>query len=181
MSKKILGLFVVVVLLGLAAYFMERPFETRFADKEIALYPQLKTESVHAMEIEHLGQALRLEKNSDAEWTAIEGETKSPADAHKVQKAVEAVTHFKKTDPVSINPENQAQYELADTAMKVRLFDGKKTKILEFLIGKQGPDFQSTYLKDSLSPEVYLVEEYLKGSFNTAPSFWGKTAEDHHD
>lgn len=196
MSKHILKLAILAIFLGLLVFF--RPWE--MAPKSSLFYPRLKVDEVVAIEVEHFIEGLRFERGSDGQWTVapkktalkeqVEGQEKAtkgeeeklleektekfPADAEKVLQIIQTVSTLEKHEPVSSNPEKQNTFQIFPAGLKVSFFNKDGKQIARLFVGKQGPDYFSTYVKDENSSEVYLVSEPLPSLLNRTIEEWKK-------
>jgi hypothetical protein len=98
-------------------------------------------------------------------------ETVSPGD-FKIRREitaslVEAVLDAAVIDIVDESPENMDQYGLLKPAMKVRVFNDKKTEPLVLSIGRKTPVGISVYARLNTSRNVFLTGTYLIFSVNT--------------
>ncbi|MBN1754926.1 DUF4340 domain-containing protein [bacterium] len=73
---------------------------------------------------------------------------------------------------ISENPEKHALFEvdsITGTRALLKSTDGNQT---EFIVGKMGSNFSTTYVKLPGSDKVYLVEGRLSNLYNRAPRDW---------
>ena len=188
MTGKIKILLLVLLILSGLVLLVDNPFSRRFEPEGTLLFPSLKKDAVTAIEIENLMEGIRLTKDEKGDWKVekkqtelarkIEeqesrtpdkkkegrGETSKetgpvPADPAKADQVIALLAGLKKGTPVSTNPEKQGQFQVTEVALNVTLFDKGGSKLARIFVGKQGPNFFSTFIRADGSSEVYLSEE----------------------
>lgn len=184
MGKKIFLFLFLVSVSGLVLYLLEDPFQDQFVSKKVPVF-NFKPDTIKKIEIEYLVDGLRLIREGEG-WMISPmdsvlrqkiGEEKAPteekfaADAKKIGHLLDVFSGLDRGEAVSVNPENHGRFQVTQMGLHVRLFDEAK-KIGEIVLGKQGPNFQSTYIRLGEEPQVYLVEEYLKAVVNSSLSYW---------
>jgi len=167
--KKTIILFIILVLLGLFAW-MDRPKNNV---QPLSLFPEFTTDTAALIHIHNKGEDVTLAK-TDKDWKI--GDDKGfPVDPELVKKALDSIAELKKAkNMVSKNPENQKLYEVdPNQSIEVKVSDSKKKLLADFLVGKTGPDFMSTYLRKAGSNEVLLCEGYhLRSAFSRTTKNW---------
>jgi hypothetical protein len=100
-------------------------------------------------------------------------EEEYPADSASVAAALEKLTTMKKDILVSENQSRQAVYEV-DSAkgMQVEAFDNTGKSYGAFVIGKNGADWSSHYVRMKGSNKVYAVSGSIRYSFFTEYGRW---------
>jgi hypothetical protein len=167
--KKTLFLFILLVLLGIFAW-MDRP---KPDVKPSSLFPEFTTDAATLINIHNKGENVTLAK-SDKDWKI--GDAKGfPVDPELIKKALDSIAELKKAkNMVSNNPESQKIYEVdPNRGIEVKVSDGKKKLLADFLVGKTGPDFMSTYLRKAGSNEVFQCDGYhLRSAFSRTVKNW---------
>lgn len=185
MTGKVKYLLLVLLVLSVLVLLVENPFSTRFNPKESTLFPGLKKDEVAAIEIENLMEGIRLSKNDKGEWGVAEKKTElakkieeqskdakskageppavavpapGPADPEKAGQVVALLADLRKGTPVSSNPEKHSLFQVTEVGRKVTLFDKGGKKVARLFVGKQGPNFFSTFIRPDNSSEVYLSD-----------------------
>ncbi|MEW5802384.1 MAG: DUF4340 domain-containing protein [bacterium] len=168
--KKTLFLFIFLALLVIVAYLLERPKDN---NQPLSLFPEFSMDTAALVDIHNKGENVVLAK-VDKGWK-IGDEKGFPADPELVKKALESIKELKKANNiVSRNPENQNLYEVdPNKGIEVKVTDGNKKPLANFLVGKTGPDFMSTYLRKAGSQEVLLCDGYhLRSMFSRTTKNW---------
>lgn len=172
MKQKIFLLTCIVIVLGLFIALFEKPdrFESQ---KYTPLFPNLKSTDIGAIEIDYFVNKTRLEKRDQNQWWVIEKE-KAEADVDKVNNLIDVLLGLEAGLPVSTNPDKQNELQVGNAGLKVTLFDTKGEKKGLLMVGKQGPNLFSTFVRKEGENEIYLVEEYLAGIVNQPWEAWKK-------
>lgn len=109
---------------------------------------------------------------NDKEGVAAPEEKSFPADAARVNSAIGIFTGLTKGTVASDNPEKKDIYQVGVTGTTVKLFDNADKPIGEFVIGKNGPDFTSSYVRFNGEDDVFLVNRSLGGLFSARTNDW---------
>lgn len=166
MNKKNLILGIVLALLVLAAWGYEGPFKSWKEEKAkaINLFSGLDLDKVNQIEVAQGDKKTAFTKVND-KWK-IDGTkdfwlTQAQADQIKT-----ALDDAKKTDweLVSQNKAKKADYQTDGSGRNIRLIDSGKD-LVDFSIGKMGPDYKSTYLSLKDSDKTFLVKASLVQAF----------------
>jgi hypothetical protein len=172
MRRNPLVLAGVLLVLVLVIFLLVRPDHSRKADEQesLALYPGLDTSRVDRVQI-HSKEA-DVDLFRDDEGWKVASEDSFPADPGGLERIVEAVAKLTDDEVVSRLPEKYDLFQV-DSAQAVEVSvhaDGEQQA--RFFIGKSGPDFSSTYLRDSEREEVFLQPDPLKGVFDRGTRTW---------
>ncbi len=173
MPKKIIPLLVAVTLLGLVIAHFEKPFQDRFTMVETPFYPNLKIDDIAAIDIDYFTHKTHLEKENQ-EWQVIEEGQKFLADVERVDRILHFFTEVKKGEPMTTDENKFPALQLDTTGISVTLFNAKGDKLSRMIIGKQGPDVFSTFVRDENDKKAYLVETYLTNMLNVPIEEWKK-------
>jgi hypothetical protein len=82
------------------------------------------------------------------------------------------VTGFSRKDIISSNPKKQALYQVDSAGVFVSILDARGDTLVRFVVGKPGPDYQSTYVRDVGSGDVVLAPGYLRAVFDRGKRTW---------
>lgn len=182
-----LGLAIIAALIVL---ILEDPFSPRVNDAtESCFIPNYDSADVFRIEVEQLIDGAQL-KRSDKDWMVAdlttplkrqlyekEGRDPPPpiwekADNLRVRSALAAFGGMGEGILVSGNPGKQSAYQVGLTGVHVRTFDENGNSIFDIVIGKNGPDFASNYVRRGDDDNVYLVKKPLVGIFSPRPEDW---------
>jgi hypothetical protein len=163
-------LILLLILLVLVAVFLISRYglERRAGDQP--LYPEFRADRAGAIRVTGKTSDATLEKVDDV-WV-VTSEDSFPAEAAAVEKILERVASFSRKDIVSSNPGKQQIYQVDSTGIQVAIEDESGGVLASFVIGKVGPDYQSTYVRDSESDDVVLSAGYLPPVFDRGERTW---------
>jgi len=167
--KKTAILIIFLCLLVGIAYFLNR--STRKAEK-VALFPGFDTEKAVTIRLNGKHNKLVLSKES-GQWIVVE-EDNLPADKDQVQQALQTIAEIERDGVVSKNPAKQQIFEVdPNTGFEVMVQGEGDASLAHFYIGKNGPDFMSTYMRKADSDEVILYSGFhLKSRFDKPADTW---------
>ena len=94
------------------------------------------------------------------------------ADKTRVMGAINSFSGMGEGVLVSDNPEKQMTYQVGVAGIKVSFFGADEKPIEELIIGKNGPDFASSYVRRANDNKVYLVRRTLTGFFSPRVDDW---------
>ncbi|HVP57674.1 MAG TPA: DUF4340 domain-containing protein [bacterium] len=134
------------------------------------LFPDFKADAAQKISLASPQGRVVLEKKDDV-WV-VSSEASYPADAANIQKILDAVSGFSRNDMISSNPEKQAAYQVDSTGIAVTIEDAAGKPRAAFIVGKLGPDYQSTYVRDANSARVILAPGYLRSVFSRGKQSW---------
>jgi hypothetical protein len=160
----------VAALVILAAVFVVLRLGSDRGPKDEPLFPEFRAElaakiTIHGREVNTV-----LERENDT-WI-VASEDSFPAEPGAVENMFEKILTFSHKDRISSNPEKQALYQVDSTGIEVSIEGAGGTAIASFVIGKVGPDYQSTYVKDGTSNNVILAPSYLPPVFERGTRTW---------
>jgi len=170
-EKHLKFLGVTFLFLFILVIFTESPaFKKRKMPKEVQVSREFKEDEINGITIKKGEEKLELKKINNI-WTAIEDSVPRPADREKVLRLIENLSSLK--GKVVGKSETEFPYYEVDekNGTFLTLFDKDGKKIFEIIIGKQGADFSTNFVRFLNSKEVILVEKSLKpqiSSLNTS-------------
>jgi hypothetical protein len=160
----------VIVLVVLAAVFVLLRFGFDRRHKVEPLFPDFHAGSAARIVIEGRDTTAVLEKADDT-WI-VTSEDSFPAEAEAVQNLLDHITSFSRKDIISTNPQKRSIYQVDTTGIAVSIQDAQGDTLVRFIVGKVGPDYQSTYVRDAASNEVVLASGYLPPAFDRGKRSW---------
>jgi hypothetical protein len=189
-GKKLLytvAALVVAILLVIASEMLSKKTP---AESSLKFFQELTEKTISAVSIKEGHNSIKIQRKGDI-WIVIPnatnekgssaftgtetaGNTKSfSADSASVATVLEKIVNMKKGELISENPEKQAIFEV-DSAkgILVEVFDisGKSKGAIR--IGKNGPDWNSNFVRPVTSNSVYMVSGSIKYSFFTDITRW---------
>ena len=160
----------VVVLAVLVVVFVAIRYGGGLRRGERPLYPDFEPVEAARLVIEG-GETRAVFDESDDVWF-VASEDSLPAEAGVVGDMLGRVTSFSRKDIISSNPEKQALYKVDSAGVFVSIIDARGNALVEFVVGKPGPDYQSTYVRDVASGDVVLAPGYLRAVFDRGARTW---------
>jgi hypothetical protein len=159
-----------VALAGLAAVYGVLQLVGARESGPLPLFPAFRAEAATKISLRGPGGGAVLEKRGGIWVAASEGSY--PAEADAVERMLEAVQGFSRKDMISSNPDKQALYQVDTTGVAVAI-EGAGGKVLAaFVVGKLGPDYQSTYVRAANSKRVILAPGHLSSVFPSGKPSW---------
>ena len=181
----------IALAVGIVVLIIESPRRGRIEDTSADYFvDDYDSAKVMRIEIQHLLGGAQLKRDGHrwlvAEFTSAlkkdllqkEGRKKSAirwhlADRSRVNGALGVFGGLERGVIVSTNPGNRPLYQVDEkTGLRVKLFGKGDKNILDIIIGKNGPDFASSYIRRVDEDEVYLVHRTLTGRFSTEATDW---------
>lgn len=192
-SRPILYL-ICAILLAVVVFWIERPdrAQVKGANDQLLL-PQITESQVTKIEIEHLLNGVIISRNESAKWNVEQYETKMaeqvrkqeadsaekipqftsfPADPKRIEDMLTDLKELRVGAVASRKPESHSKLQVSGAGLSVKFLDADGEVLEDLTVGKQGPDFLSTYVRRANEDEVYLVSEQLHGRFPTNVNEW---------
>lgn len=179
------------LLFALVVWLVERPESSRINDvSSDLLYSDYDAKEIDRIEIGKLLEGVQLKKGEDGKWMVAEfvtpikaelnekeGRSNEPvkwfrADSSKVKSALGKFGALEKGILVSSAADKRNMFEVGAMGLFIKCYDDRGNEALNLVIGKNGPDFISNYLRKGDSDEVYLVSVPLQGIFSIEPNDW---------
>lgn len=160
----------IVVLVVVVAIFVVLQMISNRSEKEKPLFPAFRPEKAAKIIINGKQKQTVLAKQGEV-WI-VTSEDSFPAEDGAVNRIFDEIGKFSRKDVVSKNPEKHSVYQVDSTGTAVVVEDSKGDTLVAFVIGKVGPDYQSTYVRDILTDEVILSPSYLPPVFERGKRTW---------
>lgn len=173
MKRPLLSLLAISLVAALVVLW-QQPQHLPQADAQNELFfPDYDAHRVLQVEIAQQGEGLRLKKSGE-DWqvTPLGAEAWLPADRSRINAALGIFGDVERGILVSSNPEKQALYQVGADGLQLKLFDEHEVLLGALVIGKNGPDLGSTYVRLAAENDVYLVGQSLLGIFSIAAEDW---------
>ncbi|MEZ4650451.1 MAG: DUF4340 domain-containing protein, partial [Candidatus Eisenbacteria bacterium] len=159
----------VLLLLGGLAFFLEQRNEEAKAPSTDKLFPEATADAIDAIDLVKQGIETKMEKRNGT-WIVLT-ENEKAADPKAVEELLADVDKLTNSDLVSTNKANHEVYEVGDTGVNVTFAkDGKD--VAEFVVGKPGSDFNSSYIRPTDGDDVYRVQTYLRLKVDRGARGW---------
>ncbi len=160
----------VVTLVVVVVVFLILQFVSNRNQKERPLFPGFSREKAAKIIIDGKEKKIVLAKQGEI-WI-VASEDSFPAEHGAVDRIFEEIAKFSRKDVVSKNPEKHAVYQVDSTGTAVVIEDSSGDTLVAFVVGKVGPDYQSTYVRNLLTDEVILSPSYLPPVFERGKRTW---------
>ena len=135
------------------------------------IFAGLDKDAIAEIKLSNGEKDVRLLKQGDDWVVASEGHY--PADMRAVDRILDVLDKFDRRHLRSRNPEQQTTFEVdAESGTGVVLADRSGAALADFRLGKNGPDYQSQYVRPTEAEEVYLIPEYLRSVFDAGKDTW---------
>ncbi len=189
-NKRPLIYLAAVIVAALVVLAVERPETPRVNDVgEGTFSPGFDSEKVMRVEVSQLMDGAVLERQGKrwrvSEMTAplrkqlLEKEGREPpparwyrADSSRIASALGSFGGLGEGLAVSSNPQKSSLYQVDATGLSVRLIGADDKPIVDVVIGKNGPDLASSYIKRASGDTVYLVRRPMTGAFSPSAQDW---------
>ncbi|PJA22390.1 MAG: hypothetical protein COX62_00070 [Deltaproteobacteria bacterium CG_4_10_14_0_2_um_filter_43_8] len=196
MMKKNLLILFGTFFFALIVWTLERPDLLPKGDvSEALLIPRYDAAQVMRVEYEHLIYGIQLKRENEIWKVALlESSLKknlntSESTLAKTDEETDEVVWYNADDVtvktalgifgdlsqgivVSTNPEKRAFYQVGAAAQKIRFYGRDDKLIISLFVGKNGPDYDSNYVRLDEVDEVRLVERSLQGIFSIELEDW---------
>lgn len=184
MKKPIIYLIIALVVAGVV-FILENPSRPRVSDSTEGYFiPNFDSANVARIEVDQLIDGASIRRTGDG-WEVAElitpikkellekegqplpEESWQPADPQRVTGALGVFGGLDRGVLVSDNPEKQSLFQVDKTGLSVRAFAADGKPVFEVIIGKNGPDFASNYIRKTNENTVYLVHRPIVGVFSS--------------
>ena len=175
-TKQLLVLVGILVVLGLLVLIFENPFGKSEAEKKAEaaklLFPYFKKENAAKIEIiTAFGGATTTLAKANNQWLVASMDN-YPADQKAVEELLDKVAEMKTLQRASTNPEKQAVFQVDSSGVEAKLLDASGAVLAHLFAGKTTPEIFNSYVRAADSNEVYIVEGYLKSTFDKGYRTW---------
>ena len=180
--KRSAMILVAALILAALVWLIERPDQNDGSNfSTFVLLPELKGQDVEVIEVKHLINGSKIEKIGD-EWQVSDLETEMGkqirekdelgverpvpkkrfrADSERVSRIIERLKVVEAKSLISNNPEKQKIYQIGPLAKSITLYGSDGKALTTLLVGKNGPEVFSNYVRRDGENDVYLVGEQI--------------------
>jgi len=164
-------LALVLVVLAAAATLFEVNRRRSFGSAGRPIFPAFSQEKADRIEVRGGGREVELRRDG-GEWR-VATERNVLAEPRYPREILEGLETFTTSTLISTSPARHATFEVDTSGFVVRVLQGEKA-LAQFIVGKPGPDFMSTYIRPLDRNEVYLVPSYLRTTVDRGDEPWRK-------
>jgi len=172
-SKKTLVMSLVLLALLAVAFFAEGPWREKDRGGEEAPMVFTGNDTAGVTRVEVTGQDGKVTiQKGDGGWEVVKGEKRYPADSEGVERVLEQLPELNRGTVSSRNPDSHEKFMVdEENGVLVKVFNGEDNKA-GFYVGKQGPDFFSSYIRNLEDDRVLLVKGQMKPLFDKRLKEW---------
>ena len=194
-SKPFLSL-ILVSIAALLVWHLEKPTQEKTGDVLNKLFlPNLNTQNVVTIQIEHLVNGVKLKKEN-GEWLATDMKTKlrdniekgTPSatewkedwqkiDSSKVAIALDTFQNLQSISLAGDNPTKHGYFEVNPVGRQVSLYDAAGKELAHLYLGKMGAGFAESYIRKEGENNVYMTDKFLRPLFPANAEGWKETPQ----
>jgi hypothetical protein len=171
-AKRNLILVIALLIVGALVFFIERPFDKKGgqAEGDLLVFPDFEPWKVNKILI---GNGNLTFENRDGNWFLITTAGPYPADRSQISALLQAIRELKRDNIASENEEKQSLFGVkAGVGTEVVVYDLDGKKIVDFFVGKKGPDGLSAYVRRADADEVILQPGTLRDHLDKPAKLW---------
>jgi hypothetical protein len=171
-AKRNLILVMALLMAGALIFFIERPFDRKGgqADGDLLVFPDFEPWKVNKILV---GNGTLTFENRDGNWFLITAARPYPADRNQIGALLQAIRELKRDNIASENEEKQSLFGVkAGEGTEVVAYDVDGKKIVDFFVGKKGPDGLSAYVRRADAEEVILQPGNLRDHLDKPEKLW---------
>jgi len=168
---KILGIS--FILFFFLTVLLELPFyKKKKSPREIEVTREIPLDMVSKIIIEKEDKKLELQRINGL-WTVLDDRVIRSADEDRIKNTIELFSLLK-GKIVGINEKDYVVYKVDEKeGIKIKFFGKKGNNVLDIIVGKQGPDFATNFVRLKDKKEVVLVDKSLRFRVSAVePSAW---------
>ncbi len=162
-------LLIILVILVLLAFLVEKSRTRKLSPHLRRLISEKQTEKIDRIIISREGDTSRLIRENGTWYVEVLGKKKK-TDEKKVDRLFGTLDSLR-GELVSSSGERYGEYEVDEKGLRALFLSGDDT-VLDIIVGKSGPDFNSSYVRKTDEEGVYLVNRYLRSVFYPNPDRW---------
>jgi hypothetical protein len=171
MKKSTLYLIATFIVLAIIAYLVFSPTQERTTSYSLSdLNLKIDSAIVNKIEITKGTSSVILE-HTGGKWN-VTSPIAYPADEPSVLSLLSSANKFQVMSLISSNPAKQSLYQVDSAAGTSIKFHDRKGKTVSLIIGKMGPSYTETYIRQPGSNDVYLSEGFNSWSINKQVRDW---------
>jgi hypothetical protein len=160
----------IIVLVVLVAVFLVLRLETGRRGGDKPLFEGFVPQDVDRFSVV-AGDNRAVLRKVDGTWF-VTSEDSLPAEPGAVENLLDDIAAFSRKDIISSNPDKYGLYQVDSTGARVVVSDARGDTLAKFVVGKPGPDYQSTYVRDLATGDVILAPGYLRSAFDRGKRSW---------
>lgn len=167
-------LLVILAVVSVVGYFMfgnhDDAIQKPEASQEL-MFPDFNPANVTRCVIAKAEQRVDIQR-LDENWFVV-GDVRKPLDVKVLDDVLSKINTFRKYDVVSQNKQKQSAFEVDnESGINVTLFNADGASLADFYVGKNGPYYNSTYVRKQGADDVVLISENLRAAFTPWEGKW---------
>jgi len=171
--------------------FVVRPGEKGEGDRsDELLIENYDAKDIQVIEIEQLMDGIKVRKNDDGTFEVTEFITPLKkelytkegrdfpkeewfrADEFVVKRALGSFGGLTEGVLVSKSKDRHKLYRVGEMGLKFKAYDNNGKEVVDIVVGKNGPGYDSNFVRRSDEDDVYLVDNSLQGMFSVSRDDW---------
>lgn len=163
------GIFFVLLFIFL---IIESPWSKKIRAPKRIKISDFKITDIAKIEIKSKDKEFILVKK-DEKWFLQRHDTIFlPVDSARIDRTIKAFENLE-GEVVGTNPKDFSIYQVEEeNGLHVKVYNVQGKNLLDFFVGKMGPDFSSNYVRLNTKNDVILVEKYIRGEFPLYKLSW---------
>jgi len=130
-------------------------------------------EDIHRVLITEAENSLELVR-SDTTWRISQADTLLIKE-NQIKNLFDRLLTVKMEMLISRNETKWEKFGVDDSLGRhLQVFDDKDKKLIHYIFGNAGQDYQHNYIRDSNSSEVYRTNDNVYFLLNSSTTYWGK-------
>ncbi len=163
------GIFFILLFIFL---IIESPWSKRIRAPKRIKITDFKISDIAKIEMKSKDKEFILTKK-DEKWFLQRYDTIFlPVDSARIDRTLKAFENLE-GEVVGTNPKDFNLYQVEEeNGIHIKAYNAKGNTLLDFFVGKMGPDFSSNYVRLNNKNEIVLVEKYIRGDFPLYKLSW---------
>jgi hypothetical protein len=160
-----------VVLIGI--YFYNQNVQRSYTVPDSSIFSG-NPEDIHRVLISEGENALELVR-SDTTWRITQADTLLIKE-NQINNLFDRLLTVKMEMLISRNEAKWEKFGVDDSLGRhLQVFNDKDKKIIHYIFGNSGQDYQHNYIRNSNSSEVYRTNDNVYFLLNSSATYWGKS------
>ena len=161
-----------VVLIGI--YFYNQNIQRSYTASDSSIFSG-DPEDIHRVLISEGDDSLELVR-SDTTWRITQADSLLIKE-NQINNLFDRLLAVKmEPEPISRNETKWEKFGVDDSLGRhLQVFDDKDKKLIHYIFGNAGQDYQHNYIRDSNSSEVYRTNDNVYFLLNSSATYWGKS------
>jgi hypothetical protein len=166
------ALFVALLLVVVAKQVVTAKRESAPTPSSQPLFSMPDSKAVTRLDIVKGSDKTSIYSDKAGTWWIESGGKKYLADKDLVKAALDALVSTKQGEVVSTNKANQAQMQVDKSGTEVIASDAAGKPLADFIIGKTGPSYTTSYVRIQGSDNVYVPSANMQNTFVKDLQVW---------